>query len=150
MGAQVEVDDFFSDVFYPGSKKRRREASDTPAAKRESWDRAPIKKKRADGQTQEFFLPGALAEALGKSSVTIRLWERRGYIPRTPYRLPGYIDARGQQQPGKRVYTRNMIEIAIEEFASRGLLGSARIEWKKHTELTIALFERWQKSRNTD
>jgi hypothetical protein len=149
MGAEVEVDTFFSDLYYPGSKRLRREAPETPVKMAErSWDSSPIKKMRPGGEVVEYFFPGSLAQALGKSAVTIRLWERRGYLPRTPYRLPGYTDARGKEHPGKRVYTRPMIEIAVEEFSSRGLLGNARIEWKKHVDLTIALVERWKNDKN--
>jgi hypothetical protein len=45
---------------------------------------------------------------------------------------------------GNRVYTRELIEIAIEEFAKRKLLGSARIEWSKHGDLTTAIIRRWK------
>lgn len=147
MGAETEVtadiDTMFSDLdkFYPGSKRERRPAPLTAVAE-ESWDASPIMKMH-NGEMTEFFLPGALAKALGKSTVTIRLWERRGHIPQAPYRLPGYTDAKGVKHPGKRVYTRELIQSAIDEFAARDLLGAARVEWKKQTDLTIALVERW-------
>lgn len=138
------VDTLFSDLdqFYPGSKKKRRPEPENKPAPKESWDARPIVKMH-NGTPTEFFLPGALAQALGKSTVTIRLWERRGHIPRAPFRLPGYTDAKGVKHPGKRVYTRELIEIAIEEFAARDLLDVKRVEWKHHTDLTIALVERW-------
>ena len=45
---------------------------------------------------------------------------------------------------GNRVYTRVLIEITIEEFAKRGLLGSARVEWGLHPDLTDVLVKRWK------
>jgi hypothetical protein len=42
------------------------------------------------------------------------------------------------------VYTRALIESAIEEFNRRGLLGSARVEWNQHEDLTDALVKRWK------
>lgn len=150
MGTEPEVvDEFFADLRYPGSKRLRRPAPEKQATSvsEKTWDRNPIHKK-INGKDVELFFPNALAEALGKRPVTIRLWERRTYIPVAPFRLPGYTDARGVKHPGKRVYTRQMIEIAIEEFAARDLLGSARIEWKHHTDLTIALVERWSLAKN--
>lgn len=140
----TEVDTFFQDLdkYYPGSKKQRRPEPERRPEKDISWDASPILKLH-NGEMTEFFLPGALAKALGKATVTIRLWERRGHIPRAPYRLPGYTDAKGAKHPGKRVYTRRLVEIAIEEFAARDLLGVARVEWKTHEDLTIALLERW-------
>lgn len=137
-----EVDALFEDLYYPGSKRKRRPAPE-PVADEDRWDANPIVKVRSNGERTEFFLPGALAQALGRSTVTIRTWERHGYIPAAPFRLPGYTDARGKKHPGKRVYTRPLIEIAVEEFAARDLLGAKRVEWKLHDDLTIALIERW-------
>lgn len=150
MTAQT-IDDFIADLddFYPGSKQKRRAAPEKTPTKNESWDAHPIK-KMMNGEETEFFLPGALAHALGKATVTIRLWERRGHIPQAPYRLPGYTDAKGVKHPGKRVYTRELVEITIEEFAKRDLLGAARVEWKYHTDLTIALVERWAAIKETN
>ena len=146
MGAASEVmddlDALFEDLYYPGSKRKRRPAPE-PSGDEDRWDAHPIVKTRKSGEKTEFFLPGALAKALGRSSVTIRTWERAGYIPSAPFRLPGYTDARGKKHPGKRVYTRELINIAVEEFAARDLLGAKRVEWKLHDDLTIALIERW-------
>lgn len=139
MSVDIEAEFADLDKFYPGSKRPRRDA---PVAVEEVlWDSKPIIKK-LDGEDVEFFLVGALASALGKSTITIRLWERKSYIPKSPFRLPSHERA-GKTVPGKRVFTRELINIAVEEFAARGLLGTARIEWSQHHELTIALFERW-------
>lgn len=138
----IDIDAEFGTLseFYPGSKRQRREAP--PVAETLSWDGTPIV-KRMGGKDVEFFMIGALAQALGKSTVTIRLWERKAYIPRSPYRLPSHTNKAGKEVPGKRVFTRDLINIAVEEFAARDLLGSARVEWKHHADLTIALYERW-------
>lgn len=56
---------------------------------------------------------GALAEALGKSTATLRRWERLGFLPQTPL----VVRVRGGAP--RRVYTTEMIEglvaIATEE-----------------------------------
>jgi hypothetical protein len=91
------------------------------------------------------FTVGALAHALGKKIVTIRLWERKGYIPIAPFRLRSK-QLNGEKVNGNRVYTRELIEITIEEFAKRGLLGSARVEWSRHSDLTTTLVRRWKDS----
>ena len=146
----IDIDEAFADLdkYYPGSKRLRRDKPEVENIRAtDAWDARPIIKKR-QGKDVEFFMPKALAVALGKSSVTIRLWERKGYIPRAPFRLPGYTNTAGEQVPGKRVYTRDLIEIAVEEFAKRDLLGSARVEWRDHRDLTIALVERWNASLN--
>ena len=135
----------------PGSKKSRREPNEVSKRKRQQilgetngWDANPIK-KTLHGEEVDVFTIGALAQALEKQIVTIRLWERKGYIPSAPYRLRSK-NLKGQKVGGNRVYTRRLIEIAIEEFGKRGLLGSARVEWKHHDDLTDALLLRWKKS----
>lgn len=133
----------------PGSKQKRREL--TPAAEKRrakilgesnGWDASPII-KTLQGVETEVFTISALAEALEKKIVTIRLWEKKGYIPNAPYRLRSK-SLNGQKVSGNRVYTRALIEIAIEEFQRRGLLGSARVEWSQHGDLTDTLVRRWR------
>ena len=142
-----EIERAFADLEYiPGSKKKRREP-DPKVSRRKSgetngWDANPII-KTLGGKDTEVFTIGALAQALEKQIVTVRLWERKGYIPRAPYRLRSKT-LKGQKTGGNRVYTRALIEAAIDEFAKRGLLGSSRVEWSQHEDLTEALVSRWQ------
>jgi hypothetical protein len=133
----------------PGSKQKRRESTPEADKRRKKamgesngWDEKPIIKSLKGVET-EFFPISALANALEKSLVTIRLWEKKGYIPGAPYRLRSK-SLNGQKVLGNRVYTRELIEIAIDEFARRGLIGSARVEWNQHEELTQVLKHRWQ------
>jgi hypothetical protein len=91
----------------------------------------------------ELFTISALAEALEKKIVTIRLWEKKGYIPGAPYRLRSK-ELNGKKVNGNRVYTRELILIAMEEFNRRGLLGTARVEWNNHEDLTEAIVRRWR------
>jgi hypothetical protein len=133
----------------PGSKQKRREVTDV-AKKRKAkalgesngWDANPII-KTLKGVETEVFTIAALAAALEKQVVTIRLWEKKGFIPIAPYRLRSKT-LNGNKVNGNRVYTRELIEITIEEFAKRGLLGSARVEWKLHSDLTTALVQKWK------
>ena len=141
-----EILEAFADLEYiPGSKKKRREpdpkVSRRKVGESNGWDESPILKSLG-GKEVEVFTIGALAQALEKTIVTIRLWERKGYIPRAPYRLRAKT-LKGQKTGGNRVYTRSLIEATVDEFAKRGLLGSARVEWSQHNDLTDALVERW-------
>lgn len=135
----------------PGSRHARvatNPATDKRRAKvmgeSEGWDSNPII-KTLGGKEVEFFTIGALATALEKEIVTIRYWERKGYIPTAPYRLRSKM-LQGKKVNGNRVYTRELIDIIIEEFTKRGLLGTARVEWKRHDDLTTVLVDRWQES----
>jgi hypothetical protein len=135
----------------PGSKRERK--STTPEADRKrakafgetnGWDSTPVI-KLLKGKEQELFTVGALAHALEKKVVTIRLWEKKGYIPMAPYRLRSK-QLNGNKVSGNRVYTRELIEIAVEEFDRRKLLGSARVEWNQLSDLTDTLVRRWQEA----
>jgi len=135
----------------PGSIRPRREVSEL-AKKRQAkslgesngWDSNPII-KTLRGKEVEMFTISSLAQALEKEVVTIRLWEKKGYIPNAPFRLRSK-NLNGKKVNGNRAYTRELIEITIEEFSSRGLLGSARVEWSKYGDLTEALVVRWKES----
>lgn len=137
----------------PGSKKARREPTELAAKRKqktlvelESWENNPIVRS-FNGKEVELFTIQALGLALGKEIVTIRLWERKGYIPIAPYRLRSK-NLNGQKVKGNRVYPREIIEITVEEFSRRGLLGSARVEWNQHHDLTATLLERWKDVTN--
>lgn len=135
----------------PGSRKPRREPTERAEKQRKKafgesngWDENPIM-KTLNGVETELFTIGALAHALEKQIVTIRLWEQKGYIPIAPYRLRSR-QLNGKKVGGNRVYTRELIEIAIEEFERRGLIGSGRVEWSKLRDLTLTLVERWSEA----
>lgn len=138
----------------PGSKQKRREPSEVSEKRRKQvfsesngWDENPLI-KLVKGVETELFTISALAQALEKEIVTIRLWEKKGYIPGAPYRLRSK-SLNGKKVNGNRVYTRDLIEIAIEEFSKRGLLGTARVEWKKHESLTDDIVRRWKLATNS-
>jgi hypothetical protein len=148
-----EIEKAFADLEYlPGSKRKRKEPDPKVSRRRvgesNGWDANPII-KTLGGKETEVFTIGALALALEKTIVTIRLWERKGYIPRAPYRLRSKT-LKGEKTGGNRVYTRALIESTIEEFSRRGLLGSARVEWNQHDELTDALVKRWKDITTTE
>lgn len=137
----------------PGSKKPRREVTEVATKRKKKilgesngWDENPIL-KLVKGVETELFTIGALAQALEKEIVTIRLWEKKGYIPGAPYRLRSK-SLNGKKVSGNRVYTRPLIEIAIDEFSKRGLIGSARVEWKQYQSLTDDIVRRWKQQLN--
>jgi hypothetical protein len=148
-----EILEAFADLEYlPGSKKKRRDPDPKVSRRKKGesngWDANPIIKTLGGTETEVFTI-SALAHALEKTIVTVRLWERKGYIPRAPYRLRSKV-LKGQKTNGNRVYTRALIESAIEEFSVRGLLGSARVEWSQHEDLTEALISRWTAITQTE
>jgi hypothetical protein len=128
---------------YPNSKRTRRSKVDFHTEEVPSWDAKPLQSVQPDGTVREFYLTNALASALNKSSVSIRLWERKGYIPKAPYRWKSVTKVDGTKVPGKRAYTKELIDIAVDEFGKRDLIETPRVEWSHHRDLTIAIYERW-------
>ena len=145
-----KVDAFFSnlDEYYPGSKRKRRpvDPNAKPKVKKEelSWDASPQVKTLPNGNVVELYSAGSLCQALGRPLVTVRLWERKGYIPRAPYRLKSII-VDGVKKPGWRMYSKAMIEAAIKSFESRGLLQAPRIDWNRFPDLSIELADSWKR-----
>lgn len=113
--------DRFADLNYPGRRKPANRPSEAPAEKTtEVWDEKPVY-YFVKGEKREFFTISHLASALNRSVVTIRSWENKGLMPRTPYSSPR---PRGENLPGtapkgKRLWTRDQIlgimQIASEE-----------------------------------
>ena len=142
------IDSMFNGLgdYYPGSKRKRKSVD--PAKKKvepkDSWESKPQVKTLPNGKTIELYSAGSLCEALKRPLVTIRLWERKGYIPRAPYRLRSIV-VDGKKKPGWRMYSRAIIESTIQSFQSRGLIDSKRIDWNRHPDLSIELLENWTK-----
>lgn len=104
---------------YPGSKRvkksvERRKPSKGPPPKEHNWQAKP-KVYRVDGVDREFYTIGALAEALGKKPVTIRMWIQTSIIPDTRFRTPKVGD-----QKGRRLWTRRQI-LEIQHIARQEL-----------------------------
>ena len=141
------------DAYYPGSKKKRRplnpQAKKPKAQEEGSWDANPQVKTLPNGSVVELFSAGAFALALGRPLVTVRLWERKGYIPRAPYRLKSML-VDGVKKPGWRMYSRDMVESTIKAFEARGLMEAPRIDWNRYSELSIELMETWKKIHNQE
>ncbi len=101
---------------YPGSTPPRNQVLDTGE---ESWlNRLPFHEFDVGGVTQKFYTIGALASALGKQPVTIRSWERKGWLPKAKFRTP---PPRGEQLPnkttkGRRLYSQEQVVFLAEAY----------------------------------
>jgi hypothetical protein len=117
------------DEYYPASKQRRRESlqmrHDRQVAERrqaredEAWDARPVK-VWVKGVEYEMFRIGALAKALGRDSVTIRAWMRKGWLPRNSFQTAPVVGSRGDA--GRRLWTRRQIEGIAQIAKEEGLL----------------------------
>lgn len=96
---------------FPGNRTpvRRDNADDTEDTDDE-WAEKPVV-YNFGGVAREFFTIRHLAAALSRSPVTIRSWENKGVLPKSPYRSPAPKKSSIQTKPkGKRLWTRAQIE----------------------------------------
>lgn len=116
----MDIDKDFGEIqdkYYPGSKKLKRSAQKKKAKgppPKASW-RMKIKIYRVDGVDREFYPIGALADALDKKPVTIRMWMQTGKMPEPRFRTPKI-----GEQKGRRLWTRKQIE-ALQKAAQEEL-----------------------------
>jgi hypothetical protein len=139
------IDQTFGDLFYPNSKRKRREP-EVKEVKDSSWDKHPRSTSLPNGKEIDLFTIGALSQALGRPVVTLKLWMNEGHLPTSPYRLPTKTDKLGRDRQGRRLYSRSMIESAIRIFTKFGVLHVKRIDWEKYRKVTDEIAEAWEKS----
>ena len=147
------IDELFSTVddYYPGSKRKRKmveEAKPQKTIEEKTWDARPYV-KNVNGKDIEFFTLGALAQALGRPVITLRDWMKKGHLPTAPFRLPEKEDRHGELRKGRRLYSREMIETAVEVFDKAGLLYLNKIEWSNNRQVTLDIAEAWNNLRAT-
>ena len=102
----------FDDLDYPGRRKPvNRGTKATPAIETPLWDDKPVR-YMVNGEVREFFTISHLAAALGYSVQSIRAWEDKGALPRSPFRSPRTAKpvAGGRSNKGKRLWTREQVE----------------------------------------
>ena len=127
---------------WPGKKRpvNRPQAVSQPSGTLDDWDKKPVVYIYG-GVSREFFTIGHLADALGRSPVTIRSWENKGVLPRSPYRSPR---PRGESLPGvvkgKRLWTRDQIEGIIRIARDEGVILNDKPPTKQFTLRVADLF----------
>lgn len=138
------MSDVFKELSFPGKRPLRSLETKAPlegAPVNEGWDERP-ERWMLHGALVDFFTVGHLSVALGKQPVTIRSWEAKGWLPLTMYRTP---KPRKQQVPGKesqgrRLYTREQVEVVIQAASKYGVLvnNGRNADWKSFTRTVLA------------
>lgn len=104
----------FDSLAYPGGKPPANRPNPTPEPPTDGsagWDENPVHYLMG-GEEREFFTIKHLAAALGRQPVTIRSWENRGVLPKSPFRSPppSVAPTFGSVPRGRRLWTRQQIE----------------------------------------
>lgn len=97
---------------YPGSNS---EIGKRPEPELVDWGKPRV--FNVGGVPVEFYTVGQLAAALNRSPVTIRKWERLGYLPVAQFRTPGNV-----RQKARRIYTRAQLEVIVQIAYDEGLM----------------------------
>jgi len=125
--------------YYPGTRRRiapgPAESAEPPVEPDpDAWDAHP--RPHQIGGVEVLFYPiGALAKALNRKPVTIRMWEQSGVLPRSLFR------SRHDQGAGKaRLYPRMLIEGLIKIAEDEGLFDGAPIASTRFTPRAIELY----------
>lgn len=143
------IDKTFADLdaYYPGSKRKRREPPAPKVVEPSTWEDEYFEKYLPNGEKVQMYTLGSLAKALGRSTKGLRLWMEEGKFPTSPYRLPATTGKNGKEYAGRRLYSKRMVEAAVEIFQSAGLIGLDRIDWSTHRNLGDKITEAWETIR---
>ena len=137
----------FEDLNYPGKRVPINRKEEPAPVEPQGWDENPVHYK-FKGVDREFFTISHFAAALGKAPVTIRSWENKGLLPRSPYRSPrprrGSIP--GIAAKGKRLWTREQIEGTLRIASEEKVILNGKTPTKRFaqrvTELYISLSQK--------
>lgn len=131
---------------WPGSKPPVNRPSlfeEVPRPKPEdAWDYKPVVFVYG-GRSREFFTIRHLSAALNRSPVTIRGWENKGLLPKSPYRSPAPKRATlpdAGPPKGKRLWTRAQIEGLLRIAAQSGCIVDEK-QSKPNEEFTLKATE---------
>lgn len=136
----TEVDEVEEEETYPGSRHLKKSVTESSEESDEDdpiWDDSP-RTYAVKGKETKFYTISALATALRRKTVTMRKWEKKGYLPEARFRSPGA----GKKQD--RLYTRPQIEGLVAIAKEEGLMQpqkKMRIDQTKFPERAHRLFE---------
>lgn len=120
---------------FPGNTPPKNRSNKKPPSSTD-LNGAKGKVYRINGSDTELFTIGELARALGKKPVTLRMWEREGWIPKATYRTP---PPKGVQLPdrpskGRRLYSREQVEFLAKAIVFFSLDEKNSPNWDRFRE----------------
>ena len=109
---------------YPGKTAPKNRPSTNKSANSLLDDRyngAKGKEFIINGEHIIMYTIGEVCKALGKSAVTLRMWESKGWIPKPSFRTPAPSKPQipGKASKGRRLYTQQQLDTmldAVEHF----------------------------------
>lgn len=119
---------------YPGKKAPKNRPNAVKVADSTVHDRynnAKGKEYIINGERLMMYTIGEVCKALGKNTVTLRMWEKEGWIPKPSYRTP---PPKSQQLPGKasrgrRLYTQQQLDTLLDAVEGYNIADPHRGDW---------------------
>lgn len=93
------------DKEYPGNTPPKNRGSNVDTATHAWLNDLPSYEYLVGSVAKKFYTIGSLAKALGRTPVTVRSWEAKGWLPSASFRTP---PPKGEQVPGKQVKGRRL------------------------------------------
>lgn len=142
MSTDPVLDRFRDLADFPGKRPPANRQPVAAPVESEGWDEKPTYYTYRGVQT-EFFTIRHLAHALGRQPVTIRSWENKGKMPRTPYRSP--TPERGslpnKAVKGRRLWTRAQIEGILKIAQEEGVILTGKPPTTRFAHRVSELFQ---------
>lgn len=130
-----DVLDLFGELpDYPGKTKPKNRTEDGKTRKSidDPFNGVPKKTATIGGKALELYTVGSVARILGRSAVTLRKWERKGWIPAPSYRTSKASGAEllNTDRKGYRLYSREQVEVLLEALTINNLMGDRNPSWQ--------------------
>lgn len=131
-----------SDLPIPGTNRPQRLVAEEP-----TWVSNPRLSQNfldSNDRPMRLYYVGALAEALGKRPVTVRSWIAKGYLPDAGMRTAE--TAVELSSAGRRLWTREQIEIIVAVALSEGIIGGdrKRVQRMEDTAFAARVHNEWR------
>lgn len=130
-----DVLDLFGDLpDYPGKKKPKNRPlkREEKSAVDDPFRGVPKKVATIGGVQRELYTVGSVAKVIGRSAVTLRKWERKGWIPAPTYRTSKASGAEllNTDRKGYRLYSREQVEVLLTALDQNNLMGDRNSAWQ--------------------
>jgi hypothetical protein len=134
----------------PGTERPRFRFEDEPEWVDDARYRRAYVLRNDQGQDEPTYLYtiGALAEALGKSPVTVRKWIRTGVLPEPSWRTANVVGSLADA--GRRLYLREQIEVIVAIAKAEGVIGvegRTRVQSLSSTAFKSRVWKMWEQRR---
>lgn len=85
-----------------------------------------------NGEKMMMYTIGQVCAALDKSAVTLRMWESKGWIPKSSFRTPppNGVQIPGKASKGRRLYTQQQLDTLIDGVALFNIADRHRGDWE--------------------